>query len=97
MEPIKDPKDNSKKSTNLQHMVRTDFKEQKLEKFFVDKNPVKTVCKALDTSLTQEEYERAHNQFLENVENLEDIMNKTEDKINITENNKINIDKGETM
>lgn len=76
MESLKDSKDTApKKSINPQTMVRTDFKEQKLEKFFSthDTSVVKEnkKPKMLDVS-HEEEYEKEHELFLKEVNNLED-------------------------
>lgn len=75
----------SKKSVNPQNMVRTDFKEQKLEKFFfeVDKHQNEGAkSKPLDISLTEDEFQKNHKLFLKDVENLEEqIMNKTDSDI----------------
>lgn len=85
MEPLKDLKDGTaRKSVNAQNMVRTDFKEQKLEKFFFENAACKEEDKpkALNASITEEEFERYHQLFLDGVERLEDkIMNKTANNI----------------
>lgn len=86
MEPHRDLRDGTiKKSVNPQMMVRTDFKEQKIEKFFLENNkPANEIEqeKILDISMAEEQYEKNHKLFLEGVENLEDkIMDCSENSI----------------
>ncbi|KAJ8917366.1 hypothetical protein NQ315_002390 [Exocentrus adspersus] len=87
--------------TNPKDFVRTDSKEQKLEKFFgcpIKKDEVKETTKAvqeekpnpvevrtnpepmnLDVSLTEEEFQKQHELFVERNEKFEDlILNKTD-------------------
>lgn len=75
-------------------MVRTDFKEQKLEKFFNQADKFKT-CeqksrqKVLDVSLTKEDEEEHHKLFLEGVENFENkILDRTDNDILMQETGK---------
>lgn len=80
IEPLEDPKDTTAKKPIHPHtMVRTDFKEQKLEKFFLENiKPKRNEELKLDVSLTEEEYDKKHQLFLKDVGNLEDkIIDKT--------------------
>lgn len=86
MEPLKDSRNSTEKKTVYAHnMVRTDFKEQKLEKFLFDNNKrtnTKEERKPLDVSVTEDEYDKNHDVFLKCVENLEDkMMNKTDNDL----------------
>lgn len=83
-EPLKDHKEStSKKCVVPQMLIRTDFNEQKLDKFFLDnKNSIKEERNSLDDSLRDVEYVEKHELFLKHVENLEDkIMNSSENDI----------------
>lgn len=95
MEPLRDTKEGTaKKTVNPQMMVRTDFKEQKLEKFFLESNkPVidKEQVRKVDTSLAEEEYEKNHKLFLKGVENLEDEI------MDCSENNVVLVDDGKSI
>lgn len=63
-------------------MVRTDFKEQKLEKFFFETDRIKPRKNEADISLAEEDEEEGHKQFLKGVENFEDkILEKTDNDI----------------
>lgn len=76
-EPLKDHKESTtKKSVVPQMLVRTDFNEQKLDKFFMDnKKPIQHEFKTLDDSVADNEYEKKHDLFLKDIEKLEGSEN----------------------
>ncbi|XP_023013533.2 DNA mismatch repair ATPase Mlh1 isoform X1 [Leptinotarsa decemlineata] len=86
IEPIefkRDESDTSTKQIKPNSIVRTDAREQKLEKFFGEPSSKKVEDikeKNPNESLTEEEYQKHNESFLKRTENLESkILNKTED------------------
>ncbi|CAH1104007.1 unnamed protein product [Psylliodes chrysocephalus] len=80
---LRDKSNPPAKSTQVYNMVRTDAKEQKLEKFFgeaikkSDKVEEKREqpLKRLNESVTEEELQKHEESFLNRAENLEDLIN----------------------
>ncbi|CAG9861631.1 unnamed protein product [Phyllotreta striolata] len=73
----KDRTNASSKPTHAYNMVRTDAKEQKLEKFFGDafKKKCTEPAQKLDESINEEELRQSEDLFLNRAENLEDFIN----------------------
>ncbi|KAK9869246.1 hypothetical protein WA026_002996 [Henosepilachna vigintioctopunctata] len=72
-------KDKPNKTINPKELVRTDAKEQKLDKFFgATSKPNEKRNIQMDTSLTEEQYEEAHKNFLQNGDDFEQkLLNKS--------------------
>ncbi|CAG9814820.1 unnamed protein product [Phaedon cochleariae] len=81
-EDVIDKHNATSKNINPNSMVRTDHREQKLDRFFTDmKKPelnVKGTKNIMNDSLTEEEYQKHNEMFMKRTEDLEDkILDKT--------------------
>ncbi|KAJ8984034.1 hypothetical protein NQ317_012258 [Molorchus minor] len=86
-EVVPDKVNGQNKSINPKDMVRTDSKEQKLQQFFgpsIRKENIMEENKDTNISITEEEFQKHHEHFLERNEKFEDmLLDKTE--VNIVE------------